>query len=100
MRNTIQVLLLHCLCFAFYSFPFILQVYLIAYDKGSPSEESARSILTVNVRRNNFPPEILNLPAVETIRQDLQPGQGIRRITARDNDTVVCISHSKAATHK
>ncbi|KAL5018742.1 hypothetical protein ScPMuIL_004464 [Solemya velum] len=64
------------------------EVFLIAYDMGLPSQVSERSILTVNVRRNNFPPEILNLPVTESIRQDITAGRPILTVQARDNDTV------------
>lgn len=64
-------------------------MYLIAYDMGLPSQVSERSVLTVNVRRNNFPPEILNLPVTESIRQDITAGRPILTVQARDNDTVV-----------
>ncbi|PVD37419.1 hypothetical protein C0Q70_00009 [Pomacea canaliculata] len=65
----------------------IFQMTVRAVDDGGL--QSQPGTLTVIVQRNNFTPEILNLPNNITIHQNLSNTQEITRCTARDNDTVV-----------
>lgn len=65
-----------------------------AYDLGEP-RLSTRGLVTVNVDRNRFPPEILNLYHETDIAEDRQvtqvqnPSSSVYDVIARDNDTVV-----------
>ena len=63
------------------------QLNVLAVDDGGLT--STPGTLTVNVIRNNFTPEVLNMPASQTIRSDWNPNQPIFTCTSRDNDTEV-----------
>ena len=67
----------------------IFQVTFIATDGGTPSKSSPPAVLTVNVNRNRFPPEILNLANSTGINEDQALNVEIFNVNARDNDTVV-----------
>lgn len=63
----------------------------IATDGGIPLKTSPEATLTVNVNRNQFPPEILNLPSVKNITENQAVNVEVFRVTGRDNDTVVSL---------
>ncbi|XP_078316513.1 protocadherin Fat 4-like isoform X2 [Crassostrea virginica] len=63
-------------------------VRFIATDGGIPLKTSPEATLTVNVNRNQFPPEILNLPSVKNITENQAVNVEVFRVTGRDNDTV------------
>ncbi|XP_062582056.1 cadherin EGF LAG seven-pass G-type receptor 1-like, partial [Saccostrea cucullata] len=62
-------------------------VRFVATDGGVPAKTSPEAILTVNVIRNQFPPEITNLPSTVNISENQLVNQEIFRVTGRDNDT-------------
>lgn len=66
----------------------------MATDGGNPARISPEATLTVNVNRNQFPPEILNLPAEKEIQENQLVNEEIYRVNGRDNDTVVRVSLS------
>jgi hypothetical protein len=68
---------------------FFLQVNFVATDGGVPARSSPVATLTVNVIRNRFPPEILNLPFAVNISENQPANQEIYRVSGRDNDTDV-----------
>ena len=55
---------------------------------------STPGTLTVNVDRNNFTPEILNMPSSTTVRSDISTTQVLFSCSSRDNDTVVSLCYS------
>ena len=62
-----------------------------AYDGGIPSNRSIGGQVRVNVNRNTYAPEILNLDAEFTINEDDPINVRIFQVEARDNDTTeVC----------
>lgn len=61
----------------------------VATDGGIPAESSPVATLTVNVIRNQFPPEILNLPSTVNISENQPVNQQIYQVSGRDNDTSV-----------
>ncbi|XP_065921690.1 protocadherin Fat 4 isoform X2 [Magallana gigas] len=62
-------------------------VRFVATDGGNPARTSPEATLTVNVNRNQFPPEILNLPAEKEIQENQLVNEEIYRVNGRDNDT-------------
>ncbi|XP_062579030.1 protocadherin Fat 3-like [Saccostrea cucullata] len=62
-------------------------VRFVATDGGVPARTSPEATLTVNVIRNQFPPEITNLPTTVNISENQLVNQEIFRVTGRDNDT-------------
>ena len=50
---------------------------------------SAPGTLTVNVLRNDFTPEILNMPDSISVRSDISTTQVLFTCSSRDNDTQV-----------
>ena len=70
----------------------------IATDGGIPLKTSPEATLTVNVNRNQFPPEILNLPSVKNITENQAVNVEVFRVTGRDNDTVVSLYYKFVAT--
>ncbi len=63
----------------------ISQVRILVQDGGSPPRD-ATSILTINMERNEFPPEFINNNYEETILETLPIGSAIIRVTADDRD--------------
>lgn len=61
----------------------------VASDNGNPRLTSTPATLTVNVLRNNFPPEFLQEPYNENILRNAATNTLVSRVIARDNDTVV-----------
>lgn len=70
----------------------VLKVRFVATDGGNPARTSPEATLTVNVNRNQFPPEILNLPAEKEIQENQLVNEEIYRVNGRDNDTFVRVS--------
>lgn len=69
-----------------------MKVRFVATDGGNPARTSPEATLTVNVNRNQFPPEILNLPAEKEIQENQLVNEEIYRVNGRDNDTFVRVS--------
>lgn len=81
--------------FALCTFPctiWSLQVNISAYDLGEPTSRRITGQITVTVRRNNFPPEILNLYYEMDINENRAVATNtnpLYTVLARDNDTMV-----------
>lgn len=71
-----------------------MKVRFVATDGGNPARTSPEATLTVNVNRNQFPPEILNFPAEKEIQENQLVNEEIYKVNGRDNDTVVRVSFS------
>lgn len=68
------------------------QVNVSAYDLGEPTSNRITGQITVTIRRNNFPPEILNLYHEMNISENRAVNANtnpVFTVQARDNDTVV-----------
>ncbi|KAJ8319081.1 hypothetical protein KUTeg_004172 [Tegillarca granosa] len=58
-------------------------------DMGTPTLRSANIPLTITVLRNQFPPELINLPASTTLSASAIRGSTVFTVQSRDNDTVI-----------
>ncbi|KAL3875972.1 hypothetical protein ACJMK2_033866 [Sinanodonta woodiana] len=63
------------------------QYQIYAYDGGKPSQKSNNIPLTINIIRNQFPPEILNLPSQVNITNSFVENDLVFTVQYRDNDT-------------
>lgn len=78
-----------CIAHLVYSF----QLRMLARDNGSPQRTSPVASLEVFVLRNDFTPYFVPTPTylIQDVPQNTQPNSVIGAVTARDNDTVVCV---------
>lgn len=75
--------------FTFCLFIFFSQYNAFARDNGSPQLESASIPVTINVRRNQFPPVFQNEPYSRAITSSVGTGTSILSVTATDADNFV-----------
>lgn len=72
-------------------FIFFSQYNAFARDNGSPQLESASIPVTINVRRNQFPPVFQNEPYSRAITSSVGTGTSILSVTATDADNFVSV---------
>ncbi|XP_060080745.1 protocadherin Fat 4-like, partial [Ylistrum balloti] len=63
-------------------------IKMLAYDKGTPTRSSSvEGTLVVNVVRNKYTPEFIDLPNVISVNQNVTTSTVVYTIGSRDNDT-------------
>lgn len=60
-----------------------------ARDRGTPVKSTTIQV-TIDVDRNLFTPEFINLPFKTSVNEDLQVGLNVFDVKAEDKDTEVC----------